>query len=252
MLSSPSSLQVLKNMLHVSSKRTWFVTVALFLAFTPIRHALSIKAPITQAPPYCINFKCTVKPSRRDEFLSLIKENQHLTLETEPHALQYIVGEDITTPNTFYIHEQFTSHEGFLAHKKTSHNANWQDFRSTHPFVQDPIIKLYHGTHIATKVPVRDAYCVHVELCISPQVREAFQQVIADNARGSNENEPLCLQYVWGQDVNAENVYHFHEEYLGQEGFEAHAATRHFQAWETFAATNPFTKPPVVDFYTTI
>ena len=52
-------------------------------------------------PPYCINLKCTVKPSRRQEFLDLISQNQRLTLQ-EPEALQYTVGEDVDSPNILH------------------------------------------------------------------------------------------------------------------------------------------------------
>ena len=37
--------------------------------------------------------------------------------------------------------------------------------------------------------------------------------------------------------------------YEGRVGFEAHQKTEHFQAWEVFASSDPFTSPPVVEFY---
>jgi len=227
------------------------LSLLLLAATITTSHAFSVSSPPLQ-PPYCINLKCTIQSSRRDEFLALVKDNQRLTLQEEPDALQYVVGQDVSTENTFYIHEQFSSVDGFLAHKETAHNANWQAFRATDPFVEDPVVKFYHGTHTSVKVPVRSAYCVDVELCIDAAVRDEFLDVIQENARGSNEDEPLCLQYTWGEDINTPNIFYFHEEYLGKEGFDAHAASEHFAKWETFAATEPFTKPPVVSFYKTI
>lgn len=225
-------------------------SLSVLLVLLPSSHALSVSAP--SARPYCINLKCTVNPSRRDDFLVLVRENQRLTLDEELDALQYVVGEDTTTPNTFYIHEQFTSEQGFLAHKETDHNARWQEFRDTNPFLEDPVAHFYHGTHVAEKVPVRNAYCVNVQLCIDEAAREEFLDVIENNARGSNQEEPLCLQYVWGESCAEANTFYFHEEYIGKEGFDAHAATKHFQKWEVFAATEPFTKPPIVNFYKTL
>lgn len=219
-------------------------------------HAFSLS--MTAQPPYCVNLKCTVKPSRRTEFMSLIAENQRLALQNEPDALQYTFGEDVTDPNTFFIHEQFTSEEGFAAHRHTPHNENWQTYRSSNPFREggEPAVSFYYGTHEPKKVPVRDAYCLNVQLCIDPKVRDEFLKVIEENARGSNQDEPLCLQYIWGEDVNESNTFHFHEEYSGKddgkEGFFAHAATEHFANWESFAAKDPFTKPLVVSFYKTL
>lgn len=216
--------------------------------------AFSSKSSIT--PPYCVNLQCKVDPKRRDEFLSLIQENQRLTLQNEPEALQYTVGEDVDNLNTFYFHEQFTSLQGFAAHRATPHNAVWQEFRKTNPFLQDPVIHFYHGTHDPVKAPLPSQYenifCLNVQLCIDSAVRDEFLEVIANNARGSNEEEPQCLQYVWGEDATEANTFHFHEQYVGKAGFEAHAATDHFAEWEAFADRDPFTKPPVVSFYQTL
>lgn len=222
----------------------------LFLATSTI---LTGADAFSVSPPFCINLKCKVQPNRRDEFLALVQDNQRLTLKEEPQALQYVIGEDTSETDTFYIHEEFSSHEGFLEHKETTYNANWQAFRATNPFLEDPTINFYEGTHHdAMKIPVRDAFCLDVQLCIEPSVREEFLSVIQNNARGSNEEEPLCLQYKWGEDTTSPNTFHFHEEYVGKEGFDVHAAAPHFQEWEAFAATNPFTKPPVVNFYKTV
>ena len=49
--------------------------------------------------------------------------------------------------------------------------------------------------------------------------------------------------------VDAE-TFHFFEQYRGVEGFEAHTKSPHFADWEQFAATELFTEPPVVSFYT--
>jgi quinol monooxygenase YgiN len=175
----------------------------------------------------------------------------------EPEALQYTVGEDIDIPNVFYIHEQFRSPEGFAYHKTTPHNAEWQQFRiESKPFESNPVVHFYHGTHAPERVPVRDAFCLNVQLSIRPEMREEFLKVIENNFRGSNQDEPLCLQYIYGEDKDTPNVFHFHEQYTGndggKEGFDAHAATDHFAKWEQFASQDPFFKPPIVQFFRTI
>ena len=52
-----------------------------------------------------------------------------------------------------------------------------------------------------------------------------------------------------GEDTEQPNTFHFYEKYEGRGGFEAHTQTEHFADWEVFAATDPFTEPPVVSFY---
>jgi quinol monooxygenase YgiN len=196
-----------------------------------------------------------VKESRRHDFLSLIQENQIRTLKDEPEALQYVIGEDVEEPNVFYIHEQFLTSQSFVVHRNTPHNAKWQTFKASDPFEKDPVTNFYNGTHQPAIVPIRDAYCLNVQLCIDPKFRDDFLSVIANNAQGSNQ-EPLCLQYVWGEDCSEPNTFHFHEQYTGsedgKEGFLMHTKMEHFYLWEKFASQNPFTKPPLVYFYKTL
>ena len=88
------------------------------------------------------------------------------------------------------------------------------------------------------------------------KVRQEFIKVILNNQRGSVEDEPLCLQYEIGECTNEENKFIFHEEYTGdndgKEGFDAHSKVLHFQKWEEFVQMDPFTKPPVVNFFKTL
>ncbi|CAB9510400.1 expressed unknown protein [Seminavis robusta] len=230
--------------------------LSLFLLSAIVASCHAFSQQLQGSPPHCINLKCKVKQSFRDEFLALVKDNQIRTLEDEPDALEYVVGEDVEEPNVFYIHEQFETLEAFAFHRETPHNKNWQKFKTNDPFSEQPVASFYDGTHKATKVPIRDAYCLNVQLCVDPKYREEFLEVIANNARGSIEEEPLCLQYVWGEDCAIPNTFHFHEQYVGsedgKEGFVAHSKTKHFEAWENFVTKDPFTKPPVVQFYKTL
>ena len=57
---------------------------------------------------------------------------------------------------------------------------------------------------------------------------------------------------VWGEDTETPNLFHFHEEYRGIEGFNEHAATPHFAVWDEFALTDPFTMNMEVAAYTAV
>jgi quinol monooxygenase YgiN len=215
---------------------------------------------------YAVNAKFTVKSERRDDFLSLIKENQKKTLDLEPAALQYVVGEDVDSPNTFYLHEEFIGSAGFDAHRDMPHADDWATFKNSKPFTKDGELKIdfydefknKHGDDEGTpkKVPIRSAFCVHVILCVKPEMREEFLKVIDNNQKGSTTKEPLCLQYAYGESPDTPNKFIFHEQYKGndggKEGFDAHTQAPHFQAWENFVEKDPFTEPPIVNFYKTL
>lgn len=209
--------------------------------------------------PFCLNLKLALRPDQREEFLTLIKEDQKQSLATEPGCVQFVVGEDTTTPNTFYLHEEYKNEAGFQAHTETPHFAKWNAFCDTKPWSNDgPVVTFYHGTHETQTWPTPDyAYCLNVDLYPQPEARDAFLKVIAANKKGTDANEPLCLQYVYGESTSVPNAFHFHEQYTGKEagkeGFEAHTSSPHFADWEAFASTGePFSKPPVVSFFKTI
>jgi len=197
---------------------------------------------------FAVNLKFTVKDDRRDDFLTLIRNNQRKTLDLEPKSLQYVVGEDIENKNTFYLHEQFTSSEAFIEHRSMAHAADWVAFKATDPFVGDIEMDSYLLQHDTKPCEPRKAFGVQVVLCVKPQVRDFFFECIAANRAGSMQ-EPLCYQYAYGESESTPNRFIFHEEYEGKEGFEAHQKTPHFEDWKTFAATDPFTEPPVVNLF---
>lgn len=209
--------------------------------------------------PYCLNVRVDVKPDQRQAFLDAITNDGKQAIATEPNALQYVIGEDTETPNRFYLHEQYKTKADFEFHQTTEHYKQWKEFGATNdPWAEGttPIVQFYQGSHKERKVPIRPAFCLNVELCIKPEVRDKFIRVIENNQKGSNEEEPLCLQYDWGESATDPNTFYFHEQYAGaedgKEGFDAHASAPHFLAWEEFAATDPFTSPPVVSFYKSI
>mmetsp|Transcript_13232 Transcript_13232/g.32343 ORF Transcript_13232/g.32343 Transcript_13232/m.32343 type:complete len:159 (-) Transcript_13232:140-616(-) len=87
---------------------------------------------------FFLNVKLCVKPERREEFLECIRANQKGTRENEPLALMYEWGECTTQKNTFYFQEQYVSKEGFEAHTKMPHFADWEKFAATDPFSEEP------------------------------------------------------------------------------------------------------------------
>jgi quinol monooxygenase YgiN len=93
-------------------------------------------------------------------------------------------------------------------------------------------------------------FCLNVCLRVKAARRADFLVCIRNNQKGTLSTEPLALAYVFGEDDTTPNTWHLFEKYRGREGFEAHTRTPHFKAWETFAASDPFTAPPRVDFYT--
>jgi len=100
--------------------------------------------------------------------------------------------------------------------------------------------------------PVPPIVALNVILRIKPEVREKFLEVIQNNQRGTlnKELEPMALEYIFGEDENEPNTFHFHEKYMGEEGIKAHQAAPHFAAWEDFAQTDPFTANPEVYKFT--
>lgn len=225
----------------------------------PLAAALTVS---NQKLPFGINLRCRVNPARRDEFLSIVKTNQDLTLK-EPEALQYIVGRDTTDENCFYIHEQFASQEGFDFHLTTEHNANWKAFKSSspEPFEEYKVFKYNVNGSTGKAAPRTDTtYGVHVQLCPQPGVLEEFLDVIRNNMKGSNSDiEPLCIQYAFGESLDEQNKFIFHEEYAGaeggKEGFDFHCKTEHFQKWEQFVekwGDEAFVVEPDVRFFKTL
>ena len=223
------------------------------VAITTVSEALMSAASSPNNKPFAVNLNFSIQPSRREEFLSLIKENQKKTLDLEPGALQYFVGEAVDQPNTFYIHEEFVSEESFEAHRAMPHAGDWAVFKSTKPFAEggEPCLGFYNCLQESDFIPIRSAFSVHVELYIKPKDRNEFLEVIM-NSHKCSIKEPFCLQYTVAESTAEENKFILHEEYESNEGFQAHILTPHFSIWENFASKNPFTKSPVIEFFQAI
>ena len=65
------------------------------------------------------------------------------TMTTEPLAVQYSWGESANELNTFNFHEQYHGKDGFEAHQKTQHFADWESFAESSPFSRNPEVMLF-------------------------------------------------------------------------------------------------------------
>merc|ERR1712012_131865 len=101
------------SVVPMSSTRTQPMSMSTSTSMSMSMSMSMSSSPKTKAKMYAVNLKFSVKPERRQDFISLIQDNQKKTLNLEPAALQYVVGEDVDSPNTFYLHEEFIGAEGF-------------------------------------------------------------------------------------------------------------------------------------------
>jgi len=216
------------------------------------------KTLIGEGKPFALNVKLSVLPEKRKAWLEQIRDNQKFTRKDE--ALQFSISEDVKTPSTFYLHQQYANEAAYRAHLDSPHARRYNEFLEVEkPFAAEPVSYFFspleEGPDWAVKkkrsVP-KTAYCVTVNLYPKPAVREDFLDVIRANKKGTDTTEALALQYTFGESASQPGTFHFHEEYRGKEdgkqGFDAHAGSPHFAGWMKFVDTDPFVKPPEVYF----
>ena len=210
--------------------------------------------------PYIVNARFSIKPERKDEFLSIILDDKKKTLTDEPLAVNFAVGEDLSKPNTFYLHEEYLGEEGFEAHMKTPHFKPWAEFCDSSPWAEggDPVPDFYFGTHSCEKVliPSGPVFCVNAEYCVKPEFKDKFLKLILETQEACKKNEPLCLRFVYGENKSLLNSFHLHKVFTGgvdgKEGFDEHKKTEQYTKWETFSEKDPFTKTPIVGSYASL
>mmetsp|Transcript_4915 Transcript_4915/g.11698 ORF Transcript_4915/g.11698 Transcript_4915/m.11698 type:complete len:262 (-) Transcript_4915:561-1346(-) len=216
---------------------------------------------------FALNLQCTVRPEIRNEWLKHIQEDQLCSRRDEPGCLQFVLGQDVDDENTFYLFELYTNSEAFQDHCKTPHFEVYDKFVETkQPFIGEPKLCFYHPLDEdgkTSKRPIqKNTFGLNVNLYPKASVRKDFLKVISDNKKGTDNTEPLALQYTYGEATHgpgepeldgSNQAFHFHEQYSGdnhgKEGFDAHASAPHFVAWEEFVTTDPFDKAPEVFFF---
>uniref|UniRef100_A0A7S2ESE5 ABM domain-containing protein n=1 Tax=Trieres chinensis TaxID=1514140 RepID=A0A7S2ESE5_TRICV len=75
---------------------------------------------------------------------------------------------------------------------------------------------------------------------LKPERRDEYLAIIAEDKKQTLATEPLATVFVCGEDATTPNKFHLHEEYIGQEGFDAHGKMPHFKPWADFVETDPF------------
>ena len=228
----------------------------------PTRTNLMMASSIeTESRPFALNVKMSILPEKREAWLKQIKDDQSCTRNNEEGNLQFSISEDVETPNTFYLHEQYINESAFNAHAASPHFARFDEFCKTEsPFAPggEPELFFFSPTGEGPewfkkdRVIPKTAFCVTVNLYPKSEVREEFLKVIENNKKGTDNTEPLALQYTFGESTSEPNTFHFHEQYSGaedgKEGFDAHAGSPHFADWESFVGEDPFAKAPEVYF----
>ncbi len=203
--------------------------------------------PATSTRPFGINVAFQVDPTRRDEFINV------LTSANLDPATQFVFGQDVDDENKFYLHEEF-EYRTDNPNVKTTYFDGAVPFLESGAFSKFPVASefdLAHAGHAERVINEKGAICLNVELCVKLEVRDKFLEVIHNNKSGSDK-EPLCTQYSWGEDIYDPLKFHFHEQYIGEEGLLAHFEGDHFKVWEEFAAGDPFTRPPRVEKFVVI
>ena len=216
---------------------------------------------MADSPGFAINVKFKVKRERREEFLSVMKRNMKRTMDEEPNAMQFVLGQDVDNPEQFYLHEEYKTREDHVdPHSRTEYYDECMKFFATDPFTEphqaDEFVLLHDAP---TKKIIRSGsdsiFCANAEMCVKPEARQEFLEILQNIKRCSDQDdEPLCLQYSYGESIHSPNTFYLHEQFTGAngglEGFDIHMASPHLQAYKEFVATkNPYTQPPVVANY---
>jgi quinol monooxygenase YgiN len=218
-------------------------------------------------PGFAINVRFSVKKERKDEFLAVMRSNMNQTMNKEPNALQFVIGQDVDDNDSFYLHEEYRSRKDHSdPHSKTEYYNDCMTFFATNPFTEphqaDEFV-LLHEAPSEKIIPSLSSlssgiFCVNARLCIRPELREEFVGILANLKRHANDqgddNEQLCIQFSYGESIHTPHTFHVHEQYVGGngglEGFLAHETSLHLEPCRQFIATkHPFTEPPVMHTY---
>ena len=75
-----------------------------------------------------------------------------------------------------------------------------------------------------------------VEVEVRPEMLEAFEAAILENAARSVERDPGCLRFDVSQQRDDPTRWVFHEVYADEAAHAAHRASAHFAAYSDVAA----------------
>ena len=78
---------------------------------------------------------------------------------------------------------------------------------------------------------------IWVKVRVKPERVEEFHRVVAEDGRGSREDEPGCYRFDVHADADEPTTFYFYEVYADEQALAAHQAMPHFQAWAEFTRT---------------
>ena len=186
--------------------------------------------------PYCVNVRFEVQPDKLDQALSLLRGDQE-GAHSEKGNLQFVVGQDMKKPNAIFIHEEYSNEDSFNAHVAADYCQKFFKWAETNPFTDGgaPVMETYLGEFEPKKRALTPGIFINATLSCKPSVRAEFLPKFMANAKGANNDEPGCKQFVWGESTIEPNTFHLHEEYEGKEALAAHSKSAHFQAWSKYS-----------------
>ena len=201
--------------------------------------------------------RLSVKPERRAEFIQAISTARDASLRIEPRALCYIFGEDTTNQNTFHVYQSFASRLEFETQMETPHGAAFHSFLRSGALTGPPNAALWKTVPGSPTAPTAAAAsatrgtirCLNVKMKVRPERRDEFLASILADQKGTLANEPLALAFLVGEAWATEGIFYLHEQYVGEEGFQAHKRAPHFAPWQRFVDSEPFFEPLEVSSY---
>merc|ERR1712085_181176 len=232
----------------------------------PVANIYNILEVVDKAGPCAMHASFSVKEERRDEFLTLIRNNQKQSLAVkrplqegalEEGCIRFVVGEDKDKTNTFHLHEEYSSEDAFHKHFETPHVKTWTDSTQTDPFTKggEPIFGVYACAHEAgKKEPIRAGHALNVVFTLKADRRKDFLRMIKVVRETTLRDDKGSIQFVYGEDKATENKFYLFEQYVNEEGLTEHMKMPPFNTWVEFTKTAPFAEggDPVVGFYNTL
>ncbi|CAB9502105.1 Homocysteine S-methyltransferase 1 [Seminavis robusta] len=191
-----------------------------------------------------------------------------------PSLLSCIVGENSDSEDetedctTFHCHLKFecaTREEAVAAFVDNKPKLfRWDESAVNHPpfyLLRPPQINVWTVAPEAPDAPPNPKptptppgcrlFCLNANLHVRPEHRQEFLQLL-EHARSESIQEPLCVEYQFGESLTTPNSFHVHQAYMGdnggKEGFDKHATTQHYQKWNDFSKDenkDPFVTKPV-------
>ena len=237
----------------------------IILSFSLFSFAISLSmAPVASKAIIALNTRMIVKREFITDFQKAVCSTVVQTL-AKPGCTQVVVGTDAPPDGShgnnavFYMHNQY---ENLKAYQEHGQLQGFLQKVGSMLEAEQPLSNrflLQTNERGPVSLPTNTGsdssggrYCLNVESCVKPEIRDDFVQLLTNHAIKSHK-EPACLQFDWGESIDAANSFYMHEEYTDLDGFKAHKASAHFAKFIKFNEDKqPYTQPQEVGFYETI